>query len=153
MKSNTCARKRYYGEKRHLLSLAATMAAVFFLAPGIQLPSGTAGITVEPVACTGGNFKSFGGAVGSNKCLKRLVVPAPEGGEAPDPAALPATRNMKAHRHEHEHRHEGKGHKGKGHKGKGHKGKGHEHDKGKVGGKPGGKKGGKKGGKEKRQER
>ncbi len=154
MKTNTRDRNRNYTERRHLLSLAATMAAVFFLMPGIQLPAGTDGVTVEPVACVGGNFKSFGGALGKNRCLKRLVVPGLEGGEAPDPVALPASKGRhKAH--EHRHRHEGKGHhkgKGKGHhkgKGKGHhKGKSHEHDKGKVGGRPGGKKGGKKGGKE-----
>ncbi len=153
MKTNTGAKDRNYTEKRHLLSLAATMAAVFFLMPGIRLPAGTDDVTIEPVACVGGNFKSFGGALGRNRCLKRLVIPPPEGGEAPDPVALPTAKNQKAHEHEeeeHEHERHGKGHhghgKGKG-KGKDHHGKGHEHEKGKAGGKKGGKKDGKKGGK------
>ncbi len=128
MKTNTRDKDRNYTERRHLLSFAATVAAVLFLMPGIQLPAGTAGVTIEPVACVGGNFKSFGGVLGKSSCLKKLITPGLEGGEALDPIALPALKG----------RHEGKGHhKGKGHKGKGHKGKGHK-------GKPGGKRGGKK---------
>jgi len=141
MKTNTRDNSLNYMRRRHLLPLVATMVTVFFLMPGSHLLPGTDAVTAASAACTGGNFKSFGGAPGKSKCLKRLVIPGVEGGEAPDPVSLSGSKGShKAHKHQHRHEHKAKGHhKGKGHnKSKGHhKGKGHEPDKGKTGGKKG----------------
>ncbi len=122
MKTNTRDKERKTTEWRRILPFTAAAAVVFFLMPGIQLPAGTGNAVIEPAYCADGNFRSVTGPLGKSTCLKDLVVPAPEGGEAPDAVALPEMKNGKHHK--------GKGHKGKkgGHHGGKKHGGGHHED-------------------------